>query len=61
LLDKVCVKGGLKVHPSRTSVVTLLGKQDICNKVVPIEEPLGVEDVENIKHGRLIGAIQSSI
>jgi len=55
------VKGGLKVHPSKMSIIALLGKQDICNEVVPIEEPPGVKDIENVEHRELVGSFLSSI
>jgi len=43
------------------SIIALLGKQDICNEVVPIEEPPGVKDIENVEHRELVGSFLSSI
>jgi len=54
MLYKVCVKGGLKVHPGITSLPTLLGREDIGNEMVPVEEPTGPKDVENIEDRKLV-------
>jgi len=53
MLNKVCVKGGLKVHPGIPTLLALLGREGVGNKMVPVEEPMGPKDVENIKNGKL--------
>ena len=47
------MKGGLKVHPGIMTFYALLGREDIGNEVVPVEEPTGPKDVKNIKDGKL--------
>jgi len=60
MLDKVGVERGLEINPNKTSLITLLGREDVCNKVVSIEEPPRAEDVENIEHRGLESTIWSS-
>ena len=52
-LNKVCVKGGLKVHPGIMALIVLLGGEGISNEMVPMEEPAGPKDIENIEDGKL--------
>jgi len=49
----VYVKGGLKVHPGVTTLLVLLGREGVSNKMVPVEESTGSKDVENIENGKL--------
>jgi len=55
----VGVKRGLEINPDITTLIALLGREDICNKVVLIEEPLRAEDVENIEHRGLESTVWS--
>jgi len=48
----VCEKG-LKVHPGKTTLNTFLNREDVGNEMVLVEEPTGLEDVENIENGKL--------
>jgi len=60
MLHKVCVEWGLEIHPNKTSLLILLSREDICNKVIPIEEPPEAKDIKNIKHRGLVSALQTS-
>jgi len=53
MLDKVCVKGGLKVHPGKTTLIAFLSGEDVSNDMVLVEEPMGLKDVENIENRKL--------
>jgi hypothetical protein len=46
-------RGG-KVHPSEPSIFILLGREDVCNEVVPIEEPPRSKNVLNIEYRKLV-------
>jgi len=48
------VKGGLKVHPGKTTLIAFLSREDVSNEMVPVEEPMGLKDVENIENGKLV-------
>jgi len=48
------VKGGLKVHPGKTTLIAFLSREDVGNEMVPVEEPMGLKDVENIENGKLM-------
>jgi hypothetical protein len=52
------VERGEEVHPGEASSVTLLGRQDIGNKMVPVEEPLLAK---NCHDGRVRGPIILSL
>jgi hypothetical protein len=45
----VGVERGLKINPDEPSCLAFLSREDVHNKMVPIEEPLGAEDIENIE------------
>jgi len=47
------VKGGLKIHPGITALIALLSGEDVGNEMVPVKEPMGLEDIENIENGEL--------
>jgi len=47
------VKGGLKVHPRIPALLALLSGEDIGNEMVPVEEPTGPEDIEDIENREL--------
>jgi len=49
----MCVKGGLKVHPGITALIAFLSGEDVGNEMVPVEEPTGPKDIENVKNGEL--------
>jgi len=53
MLHKVCVKGGLKVHPGITALIAFLSREDVGNEMVPVKEPTGPKDIENIEKGKL--------
>jgi len=48
------VKGGLKVHPGKTTLIALLSGEDVGNEMVLVEKPTGLKDIENIKNGKLM-------
>jgi len=45
------VKLGEEIHPENVASVVFLCRQDICKKVVPVEEPPTPEHIQNIKDG----------
>jgi hypothetical protein len=45
---------GREIHPSEASVFVLLGRENICNEVVPIEKPPRSKNVLNIEYGKLV-------
>jgi len=49
----VCERG-LKVHPGKMAIIALLGRQHICNKMVPVKEPPSMKDIKDIEHKELI-------
>jgi len=53
-LDKVYVKGGLKVHPGKITLIAFLSGEDVGNEMVPVEESTGLKDIENIEDGKLM-------
>jgi hypothetical protein len=57
-LYQVCVERGKEIHPSEMSSITLLGRQDVGNEVVPVEEPLLAK---NSHDGRVRGPIILSL
>ena len=50
---------GQKVYSGVSSVFSFLGREDIRNQVIPIEEPMSAKDVEDIKNRRLHAISQS--
>jgi hypothetical protein len=42
-------RGG-EVHPSEASVFVLLGREDVHNEMVPVEEPPRLKNVLNIEY-----------
>ena len=46
------MKDGVEVDPGNISVVVLLHRQNLGNKMIPIEEPLAAEDIQNLKDRR---------
>jgi hypothetical protein len=58
MLYQVRVEWGKKVHPSEVSSVTLLGRQDVGNEMIPIEEPPLAKNGHN---GRVGGPIILSL
>ena len=48
------MKRGQKVYPSVSSVFSFLGREDVHNQVIPIEEPTRAKDVENVKNRVLV-------
>jgi len=57
----MCVKGGLKVHPGITALIAFLGGEDVGNEMVPVEEPTGPKDIENVKNGKLTVVIDNQL
>jgi len=52
------VKGGLEVNPENLVALVFLSRQDVCNEVVPIEEPAAPKCVQDLKDG---GAVVSNL
>ena len=48
-LDEMCVKRWLEVHPEDLAMLVFLCRQDVCNEMVPIEEPAASEDIQDIE------------
>ena len=48
------MKDGVKVNPGDVSMVVLLSRQDLEDKVVPIKEPLTVENIQNLEDRRAV-------
>jgi len=48
------VKGGLKVSLEYSATLIFLSRQNVCYKVVPIEEPVVPENVQDLKDGGVI-------
>jgi len=48
---EVGVECGLEVDPHKVSTLIFLNRQDVSNKVVPVEEPSLPEDIQDFKHG----------
>jgi hypothetical protein len=48
------VEWGKEIHPSKSSSIALLGRQDVGNEMIPVEEPLLAE---NSQDGRVRGSI----
>jgi len=48
------VKGGLKVHPGIMALIILLGGEGVSNEMVPVEEPMGPKDIEDIENRKLV-------
>jgi hypothetical protein len=46
-LDQVCVESRLEVNPAKTAMVILLGREDVGSKMIPVEEPVRPEDVQD--------------
>jgi hypothetical protein len=45
----VCVERGQKVYPNVSSIFSFLGREDVRDQVIPVEEPTRAKDVENVK------------
>jgi hypothetical protein len=45
---------GREIHPSEASVGVLLGGENVCNEVVPVEEPPRSKNVLNIEYRELV-------
>jgi hypothetical protein len=54
VLYQVCMERGREIHPGEASIAVLLGGQDICNEMVPVEEPPRLKNVLNIEYGELV-------
>ena len=57
-LDKVGVERGSELDPIDVTVGAMLGRDDIGSKVGPIEEPLGMEDGNEVKDREVIGGCE---
>jgi hypothetical protein len=51
-LYQVGVERGLKINPNKLSCLAFLSREDICNEMVPVEEPSSMEDIEDIEERR---------
>jgi hypothetical protein len=45
----VGVERGLKINLNELSHLAFLSREDVHNEMVPVEEPSGMKDIENIK------------
>ena len=36
------------------SIFSFLGREDVCNQVIPVEEPTRAKDIENVKNRGLL-------
>ena len=45
------MKGGLKVHSGKTTLIAFLSGEDVGNEMVPVKEPTGPKDIEDIENG----------
>jgi hypothetical protein len=50
VLDEQCVKLGEEVDPDKTAIIILGGQEDIGNKVVIVDKPTTVKDVEDVEN-----------
>jgi len=51
LLNEMHVECGEEVDPRKVSVLVDLHREDICSKVVPMEEPLMPEHIQHVEYG----------
>jgi hypothetical protein len=51
------VELGLKVNPKNLAVVVLLGREDVRDEVVPIEEPPTSENIQDVKNRGDVGLL----
>jgi hypothetical protein len=54
---EVGVKLGLKVNPEQLAAFILLSREDVCDEVVPIEEPPTPEDIQDVKDRGDVGLL----
>jgi len=47
------VRKRLKVHPGIMALIVLLGGEGVSNEMVPVKEPMGLKDIEDIENGKL--------
>ena len=45
---------GLKIDPEDSVALIFLSRQNVCNKVVPVEEPVAPKNVQDLKDGGAI-------
>jgi hypothetical protein len=53
----MCVELGLKVNPKELAAVVLLGREDVRDEVIPVEEPPTPEDVQDVKNRGDVGLL----
>jgi hypothetical protein len=51
------VELGLKINPKELATVVLLGREDVRDEVIPIEEPPTPENVQDVKNRGDIGLL----
>ena len=51
------MKLGLKVNPEQLAAFILLSREDVCDEVVPIEEPPTPEDIQDVKDRGDVGLL----
>src|SRR5882672_11489040 len=51
---EVHVKGGQEIYPDDVASVVFLRRQNICEEVVPVKEPLTSEHVQDVKDRRAV-------
>jgi len=61
MLHKMCVKGGLKVHPGIMALIAFLSREDVGDEMVLVEEPMGPKDIENVENGKLAVVIDNRL
>jgi len=53
------VEVGLKVYPEDLVALVFLSRQDVCNEMVAVEEPVVPENVQDLKdRGAIVGSYQ---
>jgi hypothetical protein len=53
----VGVERGLKINPNELSCLAFLSREDVCDEMVPVEEPSSTEDIEDIKKRKFHSAV----
>jgi hypothetical protein len=51
------VELGLKINPKELATVVLLGREDVHNEVIPIEEPPTPENIQDVKNRGDVGLL----
>jgi hypothetical protein len=51
------VELGLKINPKELATVILLGREDVRDEVIPVEEPPTPEDIQDVKNRGDVGLL----